>query len=107
MGKYLLLYQGGAGMMLTEEERNAELARWGEWYGRLGAAVVDGGNPFAPAARRVLSSGAVADNTDGQMATGYTIISAGSLDQAAQMAQGCPVLASGGEVTVYETFDVM
>ena len=28
MGKYLLLYQGGAGMMLTDEERNAELARW-------------------------------------------------------------------------------
>ena len=107
MSKYLLLYQGGAGMMLTEEERNAELARWGVWYGQLGAAVVDGGNPFGPAARRVLSSGQVVDKADGQMATGYTIISADSLDQAAQMAQGCPVLRSGGEVTVYETFDVM
>jgi hypothetical protein len=107
MGKYVLLYQGGAGMMLTEEARNAELARWGVWYGQLGAAVVDGGNPFGPAAKRVLSSGEVADQAGGQMATGYTIVSAGSLDQAAQMAQGCPVLASGGEVTVYETFDVM
>jgi hypothetical protein len=107
MGKYVLLYQGGAGMMLTEEERNAELARWGEWYGRLGAAVVDGGNPFMPAAKRVLSSGEVADGAVGPLATGYTIVSAGSLDEAAQMAQGCPVLRNGGEVTVYETHDVM
>jgi hypothetical protein len=54
-----------------------------------------------------MSDGRVADGVNGQMATGYTIISADSLDQAAQLAKGCPVLHSGGEVTVYETFDVM
>jgi hypothetical protein len=48
----------------------------------------------------VLSSGQLADKADGQMAAGCTIISADSLDQAAQMAQGCPVLRSGGEVRV-------
>jgi hypothetical protein len=107
MSKYLLLYTGGAGMMETEEARNAELARWGEWYGKLGPAVVDGGNPFAPAAKRVMANGRVTDGAAGEMATGYTIVSADSLDQAAQMAQGCPVLHAGGTVTVYETFDVM
>jgi hypothetical protein len=106
MSKYLLLYTGGAGMMETEEARNAELARWGEWYGKLGPAVVDGGNPFAPAAKRLTADGRVTDGA-GEMATGYTIISADSLNQAAQMAQGCPVLHSGGTVTVYETIDVM
>ncbi|MBK8050591.1 MAG: hypothetical protein IPK16_27890 [Anaerolineales bacterium] len=107
MAKYLLLYAGGAGMMLTEAERVAELERWGAWYGQLGAAVVDGGNPFAPAAKRVTADGRVVDGVAGAMATGYTIISADSLDQAAALAKGCPVINAGGEVTVYETFDVM
>jgi hypothetical protein len=73
MAKYLLLYTGGAGMMETEAARTAELERWGVWYGKLGAAVVDGGNPFGPAAKRVTSDGRVADGANGQMATAYTI----------------------------------
>ncbi len=107
MSKYLLLYTGGAGMMETEEARNAELARWGQWYGKLGASVVDGGNPFGPAAKRLTADGRVSDGVAGDMATGYTIISADSLNQAAELAKGCPVLHSGGTVTVYETFEVM
>jgi hypothetical protein len=107
MGKYVLLYTGGAGMLETEEERNAEFARWGQWYGGLGAAVVDGGNPFGPAVKRVTADGRVGDGAAGEMATGYTIISADSLDQAAEKAKGCPVLHSGGTVTVYEIFEVM
>ncbi len=75
MSKYLLLYTGGAGMMETEDARNAEMARWGEWYGRLSAAVVDGGNPFGPAAKRLTSDGRVSNGASGEMATGYTIIS--------------------------------
>ena len=59
MSKYLLLYTGGAGMLETEEARNAEFARWGQWYGGLGAAVVDGGNPFGPAVKRVTADGRV------------------------------------------------
>jgi hypothetical protein len=46
MAKYLLLYTGGAGMMETEAARTAELERWGVWYGKLGAAVVDGATPL-------------------------------------------------------------
>lgn len=106
MTKYLLLYTGGAGMLETEEERNAEFARWGQWYGGLGAAVIDGGNPFG-AAKRVTADGSVGDGAAGVAATGYTIISADSLDQAAEKAKGCPVLHAGGTVTVYEIYEVM
>lgn len=107
MSKYLLLYTGGAGMMETEEERAAVMGQWGEWYGRLGPAIVDGGNPFSPAAKRLTSDGRVLDGVEGEIASGYTIISADSLDQAAQSAQGCPVLRSGGTITVYEIYEIM
>ncbi len=106
MAKYLLLYAGGAGMPETEAEQQAELQRWGVWYGKLGAAVVDGGNPFSPMAK-TLTDGKVSDGVVGTPATGYTIIEAASLDDAAKLAGGCPVLRAGGTVTVYETFNVM
>jgi hypothetical protein len=107
MSKYLLLYTGGAGMLETEEARNAEFARWGQWYGKIGAGVVDGGNPFNPAVKRLTAGDRVSDGAAGEAATGYTIISADSLDQAAELAKGCPVLQAGGTVTVYEIYEVM
>jgi hypothetical protein len=34
--------------------------------------------------------------------TGYSIVSADSLDAAVELAKGCPVLGIGGAVDVYE-----
>jgi len=106
MTKYLLLYHGG-GMPQTEAEQAAVLKAWTEWYTGLGAAVVDPGNPFSPAAKAVSKDGMVRNGPAGSMASGYTILQADSLDKAAQMAKGCPVLTSGGEISVFETFNVM
>ena len=106
MASFVLLYSGGS-MPETEAEQAAVLAAWGDWYGRLGSAVVDGGNPFTPAAKSIASDGTVSDGPVGTMATGYTIISADSLDAAVEQAKGCPVLQSGGQISVYETFNVM
>ncbi len=41
------------------------------------------------------------------MATGYSIFKADSLNAAVAMAKGCPVLQGGGQISVYETFNVM
>ncbi|UCD98296.1 MAG: hypothetical protein JSV42_15275 [Chloroflexota bacterium] len=105
MAKYLLLYVGG-GMPETEEETAQVMRAWEDWYGKLGAAVVDPGYPFTPAAKSVSSTGAVSDGPAGTMATGYTILEAGSLDEAANMAQSCPVLQGGADVSIFETFEV-
>ena len=43
MANYVLVFKGG-GMAETEAEQQAVMAAWGEWYGKLGQAVVDGGN---------------------------------------------------------------
>jgi len=106
MTKYVLLYSGG-GMPETEAEQAAVIQAWTDWYTRLGQAVVDPGNPFTPAAKAVSKDGAVRNGPAGSMASGYTILQAESIDEAAKMAQSCPVLQGGAEISVFETFNVM
>lgn len=106
MANFVLLYSGGR-MPETEAEQAAVLKAWTDWYGRLGGAVVDPGNPFTPAAKNIAPNGKVSDGPVGVMATGYTIVTADSLDAAAEFARECPVLNGGGQITVYETFPVM
>ena len=82
------------------------MAEWGVWYEAIGAAIVDGGNPFG--ASKSITSGGVSDGPAGSPpATGYTVISADSLDDAVAKTRNHPHIKYGGEVTVYETFQVM
>jgi hypothetical protein len=106
MANFVLLYTGGS-MPATEAEQAAVLQAWGAWYAQLGSAVVDVGNPFTSIAKSIASDGSVSDGPIGAPATGYTIIAAGSLDAAVELAKGCPVLQGGGDISVYETFNVM
>jgi hypothetical protein len=106
MAKFVLLYHGG-GMPETEEESVKVLKQWEDWYNKLGSAVVDPGNPISPVAKKVSSSGVIGAGPAGTMASGYTIVEADSLDDAAKLAKGCPVLLSGAEISVFETFNLM
>ena len=104
MANYLLVYRGG-GMGNTPEEQQKVMEAWGGWFGSMGAAVVDGGNPCGPS-RTISAGGAVAD-AGASALTGYSVIKADSLDAATKLAKGCPVLATNGSVEVYETFNAM
>jgi hypothetical protein len=103
MTKFVLLYSGG-GMPETEEEQAAVMAAWFAWYEAMGEAVFDAGNPFAPVAKTISSGGSVSDGN--APSTGYTIISADSIEAAVELAKGCPNLTSGGSVSVCETFPI-
>ena len=98
MGKYVLAYQGGA-MAETPEEQDTVMAAWGAWFGALGDAIVDGGAPFGASAK-------VGGGPVGSALAGYSILEAADLDAAVELAEGCPVLSSGGSVDVYEAIDV-
>ena len=104
MAKYLFAYGNGS-MPETEAEQQAVMAAWMTWFGELGEAVVDGGNPFGPSAS-VATDGTVSQGAPSGLG-GYSVISADSLDAAVAMAKGCPNLDSGGRVDVYETFEIM
>jgi hypothetical protein len=43
MTNYMFVYSGGHGVSADEAERKAQYAKWGQWFGELGSAVVDGG----------------------------------------------------------------
>jgi YCII-related domain len=103
MTNYLFAYRGGS-MPADEAERAAVMERWGRWFGELGDAVVDGGNPFGASAS-VAADGSVGGNGASGLG-GYSIVRAASLDAAAQLAQGCPLRAAGGAIDVYETIEM-
>jgi hypothetical protein len=104
MAKYLLLYEGGS-MPQTDSERDAVMKAWDAWFHTLGNAVADAGNPFTPASKRIGPDGSIAAGAG--TASGYSVIEADSLDAATDLAKGCPVLAGGASISVYETFEVM
>lgn len=104
--KHLLVYYGGA-MASTPEARAEGLKAWDAWFKDLGTAVVDGGNPFTGKVKSVSADGAIGDGPIARIASGYSILEAGSIDEAAKMAAGCPVLKSGGQIAVYETVNAM
>ena len=108
MANFLLVYTGG-GMPEDEAEQAAVLKAWGTWYNELGSAVADPGNPIAPMAKSIASDGTVSDGPGalGMMASGYTVLTADSLDEAVTMAKGCPMLDGGGQISVFETFPAM
>ena len=101
MSKYVLTYHDGGEMPESEAEVAEVMAAWSAWFETLGAAVVDGGNPFG--AGKIVTAGSV---TDGTRAGGYSIIDASDLDDAAAKAGGCPILAGGGTVAVHEAIDM-
>jgi hypothetical protein len=106
MPNFVLVYTGG-GMPATEAEREKVMQAWGAWFGKLGEAVVDAGNPFGQSAKNIASDGSVHDGTVGTQATGYSIIKADSISSAVGLAKGCPVLESGAKITVYEVQPAM
>jgi hypothetical protein len=106
MANFLLLYSGGK-MPESPAKQAAVMKDWETWMGGLGKALIDGGNPFTPAAKSIASDGKVTDGPIGAMASGYSIIKADSLNAAVEVAKRCPVLKGGAKITVYETFNAM
>ena len=106
MASFLLLYTGGS-MPESPAEQETVMAAWGAWFGKIGSNVVDGGNPFTPMAKSISSNGTVSNGPVGELASGYSIIKADSLDAAVAVARECPVTHGGAKITVYEIFPVM
>lgn len=89
----------------SPEELQARMQLWMDWIGGIAAQgkLVDRGNRLAAEGKIVGPTEVI---TDGpfieikESIAGYTMIKAGSLEEAAEMAKGCPVLRIGGNVEV-------
>ncbi len=104
MTNFVILYSGGT-IPESEEEQAAVMAAWGAWYGGMGEAIVDGGNPFSRS-KFINADGISEGEGNAPGCTGYTVISAESLDAAAELCKDHPHIKHGGQVSVYETFEM-
>lgn len=104
MAKYLFVYHGG-GHPSDPAEVKKVMDAWGAWFGSMGAAVIDGGNPTGPSST-VHANGSVSSGGGVNPATGYSLIEASSLEDAVKKAKACPLLAAGGSVEIAPAMDM-
>jgi hypothetical protein len=104
MAKFLFVYHGG-GHPETKEAQAKVMAAWGQWFGSMGKAVVDGGNPVGKS-WTVRGNGSVAKDGGANPVSGYSLIEAKNLEDAVAKAKSCPILPAGGSVEVAEAMDM-
>lgn len=98
MTNFLLIYHGGT-MPASEEEGQKLMAAWMAWFGTLGDAVVDGGNPVGQS-MTVHPGGNVTNDGGPNPTAGYTVLRAQDADAVAALARGCPHLGVGGTIEI-------
>jgi len=105
VANYMLIYKGAATDVSTmpEDEAAAIMAKWAEWMGRVGSALVDIGAPFGS------SASSVDDGTAGAAtpASGYSIVSANDLDSAVALTDGHPYLSEGNGNFAIDVYELM
>jgi hypothetical protein len=108
MSEFLFLYRGGdSSGSASPEEMQQTMQKWVAWMKALG----DGGdlkaigNPLEPSGKVVkgkqksaVTDGPYAEAKD--LVGGYTLVEAGDINQAAELAWGCPIFETGGFVEV-------
>jgi hypothetical protein len=107
MSKFVLIFRGGAAENpdLSPAEMQAHVRKWYEWADALAAKGYQlKGQPLENNGRtirgkdRVVTDGPYAETKD--LVTGSMVVTATSLDEAVDLAQGCPVFELGGSVEV-------
>jgi hypothetical protein len=91
MPTYLITNRVPAGFTGSAEA----FAAWTAWFTELGDSLVDRGNP---AFRRTM----LGNGGPGTVLGGYTLISADSLEEAAALAAGHPLMTRGGGIEIGE-----
>ena len=81
------------------------MAAWNAWIAKMGKHMVDAGNPTGPV-KTVGKGGKIVDGGGANPVTGYSVIEAADLDEAAMMAQGCPQIAAGGSIEVAQAMSM-
>ncbi len=92
MKKFLLLYHG------YEEPTPEIMDAWQSWFAKVGDRFVDSGNPLGDCLE-VTKTNSRELSPDQGAATGYSIVSAESREEAERLLEGCPSITS---VRLYE-----
>ncbi|MBC9932895.1 YciI family protein [Chitinophaga qingshengii] len=109
MKNFLLLFRADSTQAAkrSPEEMQASTKKWMDWIGSIAAQnkLVDRGNRLEHTGKVLRGNNVVTDGPFTEIKEtlgGYTMVSAGSLEEAVEMANGCPILQMGGSVEVRE-----
>lgn len=103
MPKYMLTYIGG-NQPSTAEEGKAHFAKYMSWLQELGDSALSPANPLKQSVL-VNPDGSVTEESATNM-SGFTLITADSLEAAVNVAKRCPFLEIGGQLEVSEIVDM-
>lgn len=86
-------------------EMQALVRRWQDWVGGIAAQgrLAENGPRLSPDGKVLKADGAVQDGPFAEIGVrlgSFIVVKAGNLEEAALVAQGCPVLEMGGSVEV-------
>ena len=109
MKDFLLVFRTDYSTMpkASPEEMQASTKRWMDWIGGIAAQnkLVDRGNRLVPSGKIVKPDNIIADGPYTEIKesiVGYSLVKADSIQEATELAKGCPILRVGGNVEVRE-----
>ena len=105
MSEFTFLFRGGD-TAASPEQMQQSMQKWGAWFKELGAKghIKDLGNPLERSGKlvsgqdKIVTDGFFAETKD--IIGGYTLIVAKDINEASELAKGCPILDIGGAVEV-------
>jgi hypothetical protein len=103
MSKFIIVYLGG-NQPSSPEEGQQHFAKYMEWLDSLGDSAVSPANPLKDTTT-VNPDGRVTAGGTTTM-SGYTIVSADSMESALSIAMTCPFLDIGGSLEVSELVEM-
>ena len=103
MPKFIFAYHGG-GQPESAEEGEKVMAAWGAWIEKHAEALGDGGSPVGMS--KTVSASGVADDGGSNPLSGFSLCTAASMDDAIEIAKGCPILDWGGTVEIAERMEM-
>jgi|SRR6185312_2016830 len=107
MKDFLFVFRGSGMPNASPDEMQAMTKRWMDWIGGIAAQnkLGDRGNRLFPSGKVVKPGNIITDGPYSEIKEsigGYSIVKANSLEEATELAKGCPGLTNGGTVEVRE-----
>jgi len=107
MADFLYVFRGGMSgtQHFSPEQMQKHMQAWGNWIGELskrgqfkGGDPLDAGGKQVKGKKKTIVDGPFAEAKD--LVGGYLLVTAENLDDAAELARGCPILEVEGSVEV-------
>jgi len=106
MKEFLLVFRGPltGDFTPTSEQIEASEKEWNNWFGTIAAqGKLGGGHRPGPEGKTLLPGNVITDGPYAEVKEilmGTTVVKTETIDEAVELAKGCPILKVGGNVEV-------